>query len=256
MHNVKSIDHWDAVDAPCVIDQGSSRPVIMRCARRGSDGPDAEMVVKPVWGRRRLVDVHAELLGTLLARSSGLLVPDPAIVHVPARLAEYVTRSLKRPVDPAAHLGFAYIPGLRTFQPAEHARQVSAHDACILLAFDAMVLNTDRPTTNVNCAFRGRDLLAFDMEWAFVGLRDPTLTRHPWLDVAGQIAHTHALRAAAALHVREMEMHIEPLRTIHVNRGVAAEMGCKALYEDAENHLNIVQNKWAAFVQAIIRGVM
>lgn len=256
MQNVTSIDHWDAVDAPRVIDQGSSRPVLMRCARRGSDGPDADLVVKPVGGRRGLVDVHAELLGTLLARTAGLLVPDPAIVHVPARLAEYVTRSLKRPVDPGAHLAFAYIAGMRPFHPAEHVRQVSAHDACALLAFDAMVLNTDRKDKNVNCAFRGRNLLAFDMEWAFVGLRDPTLTRHPWLDIAREIARTHALRAAAALHVHDLAGHTEPLRTIRLDRGIAAELGCKGLYVDAQKHLDIVQNRWAAFMQAIITGVM
>ncbi len=106
-----------------------------------------------------------ELPGAMLARASGLSVPDYMIVDINLEFATAVPRSMNRLFSSniGLHFGGTYYPGIGEFVPGTRVTsQVELQDLENILSFDAMILNTDRHELKPNLLQSATEYLLID----------------------------------------------------------------------------------------------
>lgn len=109
-------------------------------------------------------------MGTVLAGSLGIVVPEPALVDVDAKFVA-TTSSIadERPIKVGTCFGSKYIsPGMHTPTPETRFDTPELIDSAVrIYGFDLTFQNMDRHPEKVNCGLHQGRIVAFDFERAF-----------------------------------------------------------------------------------------
>jgi hypothetical protein len=130
------------------------------------------------------MNLFSEYYGNQLARELGIGTPEPALVNISQELIDALRVSLSNyGINPQPGIGV----GCQYFRGGFTSPQVSIDltieeraQAAAIYAFDLMVQNPDRRSDKPNCAFLGKDLVAFDFEMCFSFLLAILQRGEPW----------------------------------------------------------------------------
>jgi len=162
---------------------GKTWPCLLSCAK--PDGDETEVVAKFSAGcERKVGGLIAETIAAMLAIDLDLPVPEPVLVQFDAEFVRLIRLRDPALADRAEHsLRIAFgssklPPGFTVIPRGKPVPQMLRPDAAEILAFDALVQNSDRRPENPNCLLDGRTFAIFDHELAFltkgvIGWRPP-----------------------------------------------------------------------------------
>jgi hypothetical protein len=144
--------------------------------------------------------LFCEIYGNILARELGVITPEPALVELSREIADLVNPYLAEQ-GVRVHAGIAvaseYLEGgLATVVPVPFQSEREIAQAARIYGFDLLTQNPDRRPKKPNCAFNGRDLIAYDFELAFSFLLTLTCPEQPWEVSKHGIASQHLFYAA------------------------------------------------------------
>lgn len=152
------------------LEGGATRPLLVEAA--DESGNEYSIVLKPRHpdvrgGHFEGTSLACELICAILARASGLAVPNYFIVDVPEALPEAVPdeavrRLLRSNIGP--NFGLLYHEGVTTWQPekATNSTEGLLQSMEDVLTFDATVINGDRKQNKPNVLWDGSQLLLID----------------------------------------------------------------------------------------------
>jgi hypothetical protein len=178
---------------------GVSRPLLM--AAQDENGGEVEMVLKvrkpdANHGHFGATSLALELICSMVARAVGLMVPDYAILDVPAGLADSIEDDGVRQLltaNEGENFGCQYLEQVATWNPASAA---SPSDETLeriedVMTFDATVMNGDRTRGKANLLTRGNIFWLIDHSLAMAAhawppqvraenplMRDPDIRNH------------------------------------------------------------------------------
>lgn len=165
---------------------GRTGALLLACKDNGNRA--FEVVVKLRGPEMTTKAQIAELVSAQLAADLGLEVPTPAVVDVPKGFEVIVSDPLAAAAvkrSPGLNFGCAHLGASFTIWPADRTPIGATRDqAAAVFAFDALVQNPDRRTTNPNLWSRSDRIGVFDHEQAFAFLYttilgDPPRPWHP-----------------------------------------------------------------------------
>lgn len=175
---------------------GKSRPCLLACER--ADGSEVEVVTKFSAGLdRREGGLVIEAIAALLAAELDLPIPEPFLVAIdddfidslPATAAEDAQRM--RASNRLA-IGLEKLPpGFALWPSGRPVPAAIRPQAAEIFAFDCLIENGDRMSSNPNLLFDGRSFAIFDHELTF--MKDLLGRRPPW--------EPGSLQGGARLHV-------------------------------------------------------
>ncbi len=120
---------------------GATLPALFEC--RDSEGRYSEYVVK--FANQLAGSVLCEVYASILARMLGLMVPDPAVVHLPFSLLAHITdRRIAEIATPGSHFGTRYLVGSQPHGAGQPISGEQLSSAFRVFAFDMLIQNTDR----------------------------------------------------------------------------------------------------------------
>ena len=155
-----------------------------------ASGTDIEIVVKFMASfDMGATSAAAEALAAMLAIDLGLPVPQPFLVEITAEFAESISEAKYRAKAQASvgmnfgtrKLPPGYYPWPRGKALPEGARQTAVE----VLAFDTLIVNSDRRPQNPNFLANGREIFIFDHELALF-TRGLIGWKPPWEPLAVQ----------------------------------------------------------------------
>lgn len=162
---------------------GRTSPFLMECER--TNGDKVELVAKfqhpthlPALGLAR------EATAAMLAADLGLPVPEPFIVIVEDDLAQVIKHldaeaAARLKVGAKKGFGSALLPTGYSVWPSSKAIQPEmAQSALEIFAFDMLIQNSDRRTSNPNLLHKGTDFAIIDHELSLM-VEDQTLFWRP-----------------------------------------------------------------------------
>jgi hypothetical protein len=164
---------------------GRTAPLLCGCEDQ-NENHAGEYVVKLGGSMDRGVSgLIAELLGSRLASHFGILVPEPAIVHVSQEFAALVAKkNPEKAVAILASVGLNF--GSRLIHPVtvwpvnrtipEAMRQAAVE----IFAFDALIQNPDRRVENPNLFTQSDDIFVYDHDLGFSFLLNILPNPQPW----------------------------------------------------------------------------
>ena len=154
----------------CEDDQGEINGYYVIKLRAGLDNPD--------------VGLFSELMASQLAKFLDIPTPEPAIIIVNPELADIINDpQLKGDIRSSAghNFGSKVITGGYDTWPIGAAIPLPLKQlACEIFAFDAMIQNPDRKTSNPNILWRGDELYIIDHETGFSFIYDILPQAEPW----------------------------------------------------------------------------
>ena len=183
---------------------GRTGALLLGC--EDAKGKQHEAVVK-LRGREMTVKSQiAEVVAAVLAADLGLDVPAPAVVEVPVGFDAIVSDPVVAAAvkaSPGLNFGSVHLGTSFTGWPNERTLIGPMRDqAAAIFAFDALVQNVDRRTTNPNLWARSDTIGIFDHEQAFAFLYLTILGAppRPWVAVdqaaCFDFLHQHVFHAA------------------------------------------------------------
>jgi hypothetical protein len=195
--------------------EGGSLPGLME----GSD--DGLYVVKFRAAGQGTLALAAEVIAAELARSIGIPVPRTVLIDVdPAIGAAEPDPEIQELIlaSPGLNLGSDFLPGARSYSPAEEWRP-AAEAAAAIVWLDAFLTNVDRSARNPNLLVWHDELWAIDHGAALfrqhsglaveqAELPFAQLAEHVLLDAAGSI-EVAGQRAAAMLDSSTLERAVD-----------------------------------------------
>jgi hypothetical protein len=146
---------------------GLSRPAQLRC---GAAGNEIDVITKFKSSvRNREVSLGTEFICSMIARDLGLTTPQPYAVNISKEFAETVSgfpgdlmrRSL------GLNFGSEFLADYSVLQPDTQLPQSLHGQAGEIFAFDILIQNYDRQTSNPNLLFNRKKLVLIDHESAF-----------------------------------------------------------------------------------------
>jgi hypothetical protein len=160
---------------------GRTCPLIVNCER--SDGSLVTTVAKfSDFCDLRETHLAREVIAACLAGDLGLPIPEPVLIEVPADWTEVIADApLRARIDASSRIAFGsklVTGGFSAWTPDTRISEAMVDIAAAVLAFDAIIQNSDRRADNPNCLVRGEEIRIFDHELAFahrliVGWRAP-----------------------------------------------------------------------------------
>jgi hypothetical protein len=136
-------------------------------------GTPALFVVKPLgFPSVTPMTCFRETLGTILARSLGVRVPDPGLINIDKAFVnsiEQVHALGERRMEPGLCFGSRYL-GRGLYAPTANTRfdtDEMIDSAVRVFGFDLAFQNCDRQPTNPNCLIKDDAIVAFDFERSF-----------------------------------------------------------------------------------------
>jgi hypothetical protein len=214
------LEHVTAVRFDRQMGSGKSSACLLGCTRSNGDGGELEVVAKFSGGCERKVGaLVAEALAAVLAADLDLPVPEPLLVDFDSEFSELIRPSLPalgRRIAESAPVAFGSSklpPGFTVMPTGKPLPTALRGQAAEILAFDALIQNSDRRPENPNCLLDGRTFAIFDHELAFlthgiIGWRPPWklgalddmmkgVARHVFLqDLKGKPADLDRLKGA------------------------------------------------------------
>lgn len=200
------LNQWDAVSFRHVLDYGRTKPLVIECIQApnsvvldlDSPAPERrEFVVKAI-GNPEVDEslIIKELLGNVLARSYGLITPEPGLIRISDTFTNAVNPSLSKKYGFQIHPGIAsgceFIRG--GFAPPSksdfHTQDELASQA-VLFGFDLVTQNPDRLPERPNFGLMNSKLVAFDFDQCFSFLYLIFSLGHPWEVAKHGIAQKH-----------------------------------------------------------------
>jgi hypothetical protein len=149
---------------------GRTCPLMVNCEK--PDGSVVSVVAKfSDFCDQREVHLAREIVGACLAGDLGLPVPEPMLIEIPAGWSDIVPDpSLRARVAASSPIAFGstlMTGGFSAWTPDTRIKEAMYDTAAAVFAFDAIIQNPDRRTTNPNCLVRGEDIRIIDHELAF-----------------------------------------------------------------------------------------
>lgn len=143
---------------------GRTAPLLCGCADQ-SGRHDGEFVVKFLSVKGALY----ELVGSRLATHFGILVPEPAAVHVEQEFADVANEHLRKQIPPrkigiGLNFGSRIINPMTTWLVDRVIPEAMFRDATNIFAFDALIQNPDRRVGNPNLFTQGDNIYVYDHE--------------------------------------------------------------------------------------------
>lgn len=165
------------------MDAGRNCPLLLNCEK--PDGTITPVVTKfSDFCDQREVHLAREIVGACLAADLALPVPKPYLVEIPPGFPNVIPDALLQAriaaSSPIAFGSTLMTGGYSTWTPDTRVTEGMYDTAAAIFAFDAIIGNSDRHTTNPNCLVRGEDVRIIDHELAFAH-RLIIAWRAPWL---------------------------------------------------------------------------
>lgn len=166
------------------LEGGVTRPPLM--VATDNDGSAFEIVVKVrnpdvSDGHFGATSLACELICAVLARVTGISVPDYFIVEISPEMAAAVPdREAGNLLTANTGENFAtlYMPGMGRFDPGVQRPSVALLDALEdVLSFDGTVINGDRKASKPNLLWRGDNIFAIDHSYAIPVILWPPATQ-------------------------------------------------------------------------------
>jgi len=163
----------------------SGRTVPCRLSCEADDGDEVEVVAKFSDGCDRKVTALAmEAIAAMLAADLDLPVPEPFLVLLEpefvAGLPDAEVAARARRSSPVAFGSKHLPPGYTSWPLGKTIPKDAMAMAAEIFAFDALIVNEDRRTTNPNCLFSGASLAIYDHEMAFPATEGLIGWQPPW----------------------------------------------------------------------------
>jgi hypothetical protein len=152
------------------VEETNNQPLLMRC--EDDEGRTATAFVKAL-GCPYVTDesLFAEVVGCLLARELGILVPDVIVVELDEPSARHFSAKLPFRLRPCSAAGSIQL--LNTTPVPKEGQIEDASDAAKIMAFDVTFRNSDRLPDNPNLfAAKGR-IVAYDFSRSFEFISRP-----------------------------------------------------------------------------------
>lgn len=165
-----------------VMGSGRTQPCLMIC--EDAQGDEHEIVVK-LKGHPQICPggLLAEAMASLTGNELDLNLPTPYKIEIESNFADTVTDSALRDIlrnSLGENFGTSKWEAGTTIWPKDKPLKKSIRQsAAEIFAFDAILQNPDRRTTNPNCAHLGNELLIFDHESAFTQFMSIS-PQNPW----------------------------------------------------------------------------
>jgi hypothetical protein len=200
------LKQWNAMSFRSVMDNGRTKPLVLECVQIPDsilidlDTPAAqrrEFVVKAI-GNPEVDEslIIRELLGNILARSYGLITPEPALIRISEPFANTVNPILSRKygfqIAPGIAAGCEFIRGGLTPPPTNlFFTQEELASLAVLFGFDLVAQNPDRLPLRPNFGLMGKNVVAFDFDQCFSFLYLIFSPGQPWEVSKHGIAQKH-----------------------------------------------------------------
>jgi hypothetical protein len=173
---------------------GRTCPLLVSCEK--SDGSVISAVAKfSDFCDQRETHLVREIVGACLAADLGLPVPEPMLIEIPSGWSDIVPDApLRARIDASSPIAFGstlMTGGYSAWTADTRIREAMFDMAAAIFAFDAIIQNPDRRTSNPNCLVRGEDIRIIDHELAFahrvvIGWRPPWVSGGlNWLETKG-----------------------------------------------------------------------
>jgi hypothetical protein len=149
---------------------GRTCPLMVNCEKQ--DGSVVSVVAKfSAFCDQRETHLAREIVGACLAADLGLPVPEPVLVEIPHDWGDIVPDALLRAriaaSSPIAFGSTLMTGGYSAWTADTRIKEAMFDTAAAIFAFDAIIQNPDRRTSNPNCLVRGEDIRIIDHELAF-----------------------------------------------------------------------------------------
>jgi hypothetical protein len=149
---------------------GRTCPLMVNCEK--PDGSVVSAVAKfSDFCDQRETHLAREIVAACLASDLALPVPEPMLIEIPAGWSDIIPDQLLRArvaaSNPIAFGSKLMTGGFSAWTPDTRIKEAMYDIAAAVFAFDAIIQNPDRRTSNPNCLVRGEDIRIFDHELAF-----------------------------------------------------------------------------------------
>jgi hypothetical protein len=167
---VKTLPKLDAVEFRKVLGSGTTKPCVFQC--EDSTGRPAGEYATKLRGnvRSKEIGLQYEFIAWQLADYFGIAAPPAALVTIEDALAEAIQdeevhASVKGSIG--LNFGTEFLVGFNTWVAGDSIPSSLLTTAAEIVAFDAVIENTDRRREKANLLFKGDALFVFDHELAF-----------------------------------------------------------------------------------------
>jgi hypothetical protein len=247
---------WEARRLDKVMASGRTHPLVLECEWKEGREPSRFqiMVVKAV-GLPEVTEksLFNELFGNMLANEFGISTPAPGLVHLSEGFAKLANSSAvlrQHQIQIRAGLGVGceyFSQGFAQVIPGTHLTVEELEQAAQLYAFDLLIQNPDRTARKPNCAFRAKQLMAYDFELGFSFLLPVIGLAAPWQVSAHGISTTHVFRPGLKEQRIDWQPFIGALRKLSKKRLIALietlPEGWRAYGEQVAEHLLEARSK-------------
>ena len=149
---------------------GRTCPLLVNCEK--PDGSVVSAVAKfSDFCDQRETHLAREIIGACLAVDLGLPVPEPMLIKIPPGWSDIVPDApLRARIAASSPIAFGstlMTGGYSAWTADTRIREAMFDIAAAIFAFDGIIQNPDRRTTNPNCLVRGEDIRIIDHELAF-----------------------------------------------------------------------------------------
>ena len=232
----------------CENDQGEMNGEYVVKLRAGIDNPD--------------IGLFSELMGSQLAQFLDIQTPEPAIIIVNPELADIINDSqLEGDIRRSAgnNFGSKVITGGYDTWPIGEAIPPSLKQlACEVFAFDAMIQNPDRKTSNPNILWCGDELYIIDHETGFSFIYDILPQPEPWRISNMQFLRDHLFYPKLKEEEINLDRFAGALETLteeHINNMIAniPEEWDNIHIPKITDHLNGITNHVNGFIDEVRR---
>ena len=149
---------------------GRTCPLMLNCEK--PDGSVVAVVAKfSDFCEQREIHLTREVVGACLAADLGLPVPEPMLIEIPPGWSDIVPDAPLRgriaASSPVAFGSTLMTGGYSAWTVDTKIKEAMFDTGAAIFAFDAIIQNPDRRTTNPNCLVRGEEIRIIDHELAF-----------------------------------------------------------------------------------------